>query len=167
MSFGKPCYAFVTPTPVGVLGAVCSDGALSSIDFLDAATSALDPATPVARRVFAQLQRYFDRPEAVFDIPLALVGTPFQQRVWQLMLRIPVGDVMTYGEVARRLNSAPRAVGGACRANPIPVIVPCHRIVGQQGLVGYAGDTRGAGIAVKRWLLQHEGYLCLEGCVTT
>ncbi|MGD8812578.1 MAG: methylated-DNA--[protein]-cysteine S-methyltransferase, partial [Thioalkalispiraceae bacterium] len=84
-------------------------------------------------------------------------GTSFQQKVWKTMLNIPPGKVMSYGEIAKKLNSSPRAVGNACRANPLPLLVPCHRVVSQAGLGGYGGETSGKRLAIKRWLLSHEG----------
>jgi methylated-DNA-[protein]-cysteine S-methyltransferase len=104
-----------------------------------------------------QLGAYFADGRRGFDLPLGLKGTPFQRRVWGLMQAIPPGHTRTYGEIARELGSAPRAVGQACRANPCPILVPCHRVVGAQGLGGFAGDSSGHRIEVKRWLLDHEG----------
>jgi methylated-DNA-[protein]-cysteine S-methyltransferase len=77
--------------------------------------------------------------------------------IWALLRAIPVGQTRTYGEVARELGSAARAVGQACRANPCPIVVPCHRVVGRHGLGGFAGDHQGSRLAIKRWLLHHEG----------
>jgi methylated-DNA-[protein]-cysteine S-methyltransferase len=89
----------------------------------------------------------------------APTGSAFQRRVWQVISAIPAGRTRTYGEIAAELGSAPRAVGGACRANPYPLLVPCHRVVGASGLGGFAGDRSGRLLAVKRWLLAHEGAL--------
>jgi methylated-DNA-[protein]-cysteine S-methyltransferase len=90
-------------------------------------------------------------------LPTAPAGSPFQRRVWQAISAIPSGRTRTYGEIAAELGSAPRAVGGACRANPYPLLVPCHRVIGAAGLGGFAGDASGRLIAIKRWLLAHEG----------
>ncbi len=88
-----------------------------------------------------------------------LSGTAFRQRVWQALAQIPIGESRTYGELARELRSAPRAIGGACGANPIALVIPCHRVVGTRGsLGGFMGVTEGGPIAIKRWLLTHEGY---------
>ncbi len=89
--------------------------------------------------------------------PLHLAGTPFQQRVWALLRRIPPGVTRTYGELARQLGTAPRAVGAACRTNPIPLFVPCHRVVAASGAGGYFGRTAGRWLEIKRWLLAREG----------
>ncbi len=83
-------------------------------------------------------------------------GTVFQRRVWQVLLNIPPGQTRTYGELARELGSSPRAVGGACRRNPIPLLIPCHRVVAANGDGGFAGHTSGRWMDIKRWLLEHE-----------
>ncbi len=90
-------------------------------------------------------------------LPLAPEGTPFRQRVWKELLGIPPGRRCTYGELAARLETAPRAVGGACRANPIPLLIPCHRVVAADGPGGFAGARTGRYMEIKRWLLDHEG----------
>jgi methylated-DNA-[protein]-cysteine S-methyltransferase len=115
------------------------------------------PVLPAA--ISGQLQDYFDDARATFDVPLALEGTAFQQRVWAALRAIPSGQTRTYGDLARELGTAARAIGQACRANPCPIVVPCHRVVGVQGLGGFAGDTSGRLMCVKRWLLSHEGWL--------
>jgi len=101
--------------------------------------------------------------EAPFSLDCQLdSGTQFQQRVWQALLDIPVGKVLTYGQLATKLHSGPRAVANACRHNPLPVIVPCHRVVSAAGIGGYAGDTETIQnseinfMAIKKWLLVHE-----------
>ncbi len=102
-----------------------------------------------------QLIEYFDGARKTFDLPLHLAGTPFQKTVWNAMQSIPYGQVLTYGQVAKKIGSAPRAVGMACGANPIPVIVPCHRIVAASSLGGYSGD---GGVVTKQRLLDFEGW---------
>lgn len=111
----------------------------------------------LGQEISRQIEAYLKDKAFQFNLPLKPTGTPFQQRVWQLMQSIPAGEVLTYGEAARELRSSPRAVGGACRANPIPLLIPCHRIVSQQGLGGFSGQTQGREIQLKQWLLQHEG----------
>lgn len=107
--------------------------------------------------IVRQLTDYFRDPSTTFDLPLALIGTRFQCKVWTLLRTIPAGTTRTYGDLARELGSAARAVGQACRANPCPIVVPCHRVVAARGLGGFAGETSGPGLSVKRWLLEHEG----------
>ncbi|MET0964601.1 MAG: methylated-DNA--[protein]-cysteine S-methyltransferase, partial [Noviherbaspirillum sp.] len=98
-------------------------------------------------------------PDFRFELPLATVGTGFQQRVWSAIAAIPRGSVRTYGGIARLLGSAPRAVGQACGANWFPLVVPCHRVVAAGGLGGFSNSDDAAGfhLGVKRWLLAHEG----------
>jgi methylated-DNA-[protein]-cysteine S-methyltransferase len=110
-------------------------------------------AAEIVRRAVHQLTEYFAGRRWVFDLPLDLVGTDFQRAAWAELIRIPPGSTITYGEQAGRLGSpgAARAVGGANRANPVPIVVPCHRVVGAHGPGGYAH-----GEATKAWLLAHE-----------
>ena len=111
-------------------------------------------STPVLVRTAQQLAEYFAGTRTVFDLPLAPQGSGFQERVWHQLLAIPYGTTRSYGEIARAIGrpSASRAVGTANGANPIAIIVPCHRVIGQNGsLTGYAG-----GLPIKRWLLDHE-----------
>jgi methylated-DNA-[protein]-cysteine S-methyltransferase len=117
-----------------------------------------DPSTPRFNALFAavreQLTEYFAGERNEFDIPLELIGTPFQRRVWQELQRIPCGQTITYADLARRLGkpTASRAVGHAVGRNPVSIIVPCHRVIGSNGnLTGYAG-----GLDAKRRLLARE-----------
>lgn len=112
---------------------------------------------PVPRWLVRQIQAYCQRPDFRFSLQTAPAGTAFQHRVWRLIASIPSGCTRTYSALARDLESSPRAVGGACRANPYPLLVPCHRVVAVDGLGGFAGDTRGTLLAFKRRLLLHEG----------
>lgn len=108
-------------------------------------------------RAERQLMEYFDGTRTTFDLPLEPSGTEFQLRVWELLRRIPYGVTTSYGVLARKLGDPQksRAVGAANGANPIPIIVPCHRVVGSNGeLTGFGG-----GLERKRWLLEHEGAL--------
>ena len=104
-----------------------------------------------------QLNAYFDGRRRDFDLPLAPAGTVFQRRVWHEMAKIPFGQTMTYGQLADKSESVARAVGGACGANPIPIIIPCHRVLGGGGKLG--GFSGGSGPDSKRELLEHEGVL--------
>jgi len=105
-------------------------------------------------RALGQLEAYFAGDLAVFDLPLAPAGSAFQHRVWAEMARIPFGRTRTYGELARCVEGAAQAVGQACGANPIPIIVPCHRVVAGGGRLG--GFSGGRGVVSKRALLAHE-----------
>lgn len=145
--------------PFGVLGIRCDDTALTSIDFLPPAESLLAPHTALAREACAQLAAYLADPGFRFDLPLRSGGTVHQQKVWRAMCAIPCGQVQSYGEVAAALGSSALAVGQACGANPLPVVIPCHRIVAASGLGGFAHQRGGWLLEVKRWLLTHEGAL--------
>lgn len=144
-------------TPFGVLGIVADGAGLAAIDFLPPGTPPLPPQDPMAARVCTQIEAYLRDPAFVFDLPLKPGGTPFRNRVWQALRQIPAGRTRSYGELAAALHSAPRAVGQACGANPIPIVIPCHRVVAKDGsLGGFMGATGGDPLAIKRWLLDHE-----------
>lgn len=150
-------YQAIIATPLGRVGIRMADAAVSALDYLPAATPEQPPTDAVAAAVAAQLEAYFHDPRYRFTVALALTGTAFQQRVWSALQAIPPGAVLTYGELARQLDTAARAIGGACRSNPIPILIPCHRVVSRHGLGGYAGAVTGDPLAIKRWLLRHEG----------
>jgi methylated-DNA-[protein]-cysteine S-methyltransferase len=152
-------YAAKFDAPFAVLGIRTSGAAVTGIEYLPKDERAQAPANALAERACRQLQRYFADPEFRFTLPLAPSGSAFRRKVWDALSDIPVGESRTYGEVARSLHTAPRAIGGACGANPIARVIPCHRVVGSQGsLGGFMGTTDGDPIAIKRWLLTHEGY---------
>jgi len=142
--------------PFGVLGIHCSDDVLTGITLLPASEKPLRATSKFARAVCEQLLQYVDDPNMCFTIPLQPHGTAHQQRVWQAMLAIPRGKTRSYGELAAELKSAAQAVGQACGANPIPVIIPCHRVVGKSGLGGFMHHASGSPLDIKRWLLAHE-----------
>ena len=151
-------YAAKIRTAFAVLGLRTNGTALTGLSFLPPAEHAQDPADRVAETATQQIERYLSDPGFRFTVPLAPAGTPFRQRVWAALTTIPRGEAWTYGEMARVLGSAPRAIGGACGANPIALIIPCHRVVGAQGaLGGFMNAQNGDPIAIKRWLLTHEG----------
>jgi methylated-DNA-[protein]-cysteine S-methyltransferase len=144
------------PSPVGDLTVSEDDGAIVALDFgrgmMQTHTALLDEAV-------AQLAAYFDGGLTGFDLPLNPHGTDFQKKVWDLMQAIPYGGTRAYADLARDLKSAARAVGGACGANPIPVIIPCHRVLAAGGKMG--GFSGGEGIPTKVALLRLEGAIAL------
>lgn len=150
-------YAAVVSTPIGLLGVVVADSALTELDFLADWMPRIAPRSEVALRVAEQLLAYFTTPGFKFSLPLAPAGTPFQRKLWLAMSEIPCGETQTYGQLAARIASSARAVGGGCRANPIPIVIPCHRVVAQTGLGGYMGEQAGASFSLKRALLLYEG----------
>jgi methylated-DNA-[protein]-cysteine S-methyltransferase len=147
----------IVDSPVGPVGIRMSGDALAELGFPPAGTPAREPASAAAARVLVHLRAYFEDPAADLRVPMTQAGTAFQRRVWQALCRIPAGQVRTYGELAGELGTAPRAVGGACRANPRPILVPCHRVVAAHGKGGYAGETTGRWMAIKEQLLRLEG----------
>jgi methylated-DNA-[protein]-cysteine S-methyltransferase len=156
------------PTPVGSLFLTANDTAITGIYFPTrdrkpkgragwVADAGKGPASAVLARARQQLTEYFAGSRTTFDLPLEPGGTPFQQSVWDALRTIPYGTTTSYGAIARRLGDvhATRAVGAANGQNPIPIVVPCHRVVGARGeLTGFGG-----GLDRKRWLLEHEGAL--------
>lgn len=147
----------VIRAPFGRVGIRIRDGFLENLYLLDDEVPLRAPRNGLAREVAAQLQAYFEQPDVRFSLPLNPAGTCFQQRVWQALRGIPSGAVRSYGALAQSLGTGARAVGGACRANPLPIIVPCHRVIAAEGIGGFSGRTAGAELARKRWLLMHEG----------
>jgi len=154
----RPDYDAVIETPVVSvhLGIVTDQQALSAIEFLTARHRTRHPQSDITCESVRQLRAYFDDPRWQFSLPLIKQGTPFQQRVWQQLRSIPTGETRSYGDVAQQLKSVPRAVGGACRRNPVPLVVPCHRVVAADGIGGFCGETAGDKLDFKQWLLDHE-----------
>ena len=126
------------------------------IRYLPLSAPDIPARSPLAERAARQLNAYLADPDAPFDLPLALEGTPFQLRLWQALREIPRGKTLTYGELARRLDAEARAVGQACGDNRLPVVIPCHRVVAADGIGGFAHSTGGYLLEAKRWLLAHE-----------
>ena len=152
----------VIDAPFGRLGIQTGmvDGSLMVIQicYLPKSTRLVTPKDDLAKQVQEQCQSYFKDPSFNFDLPIAPAGTTFQNKVWDQINRINAGNTLTYGEVAKNIRSAPRAVGQACGSNPYPLIVPCHRVVSATGIGGFAHqDGEGFHRQVKTWLLTHEG----------
>lgn len=142
------------PSPVGALTAYAVNNTLSVLEWGRAPEPKRQP-TPLLMNVREQLNAYFDGRLEVFDVPLAPVGTPHQRAVWDAMSAIPYGQTRTYGDIAEDIDSSARAVGVACGKNPIPIIIPCHRVLGGGGrLTGFSG---GVGTETKVQLLRLEG----------
>jgi len=142
--------------PFALLGIRTENGVLAEILFLSKIGLPLAPQSLLAERACAQIERYLADPEFRFDLPLAGRGTPFQRQVWRKIAAIRPGRTRSYGEIARELASSPRAVGQACGANPVPLVVPCHRVLAAGGIGGFAHHEAGFHLSVKRWLLAHE-----------
>jgi len=162
------------PSPLGELVLTASETALTGVYFptspfvpprheVERGPGGEAPRGEVLARAREQLTEYFARTRTTFELPLDPTGTPFELRVWEELRAIPFGATRSYGEIARRLGDVrlTRAVGAANGKNPIPILVPCHRVVGAKGeLTGFGG-----GLDRKRWLLEHEGALLALGRV--
>lgn len=138
-------------SPLGEMTISEEDGALVSLDW---GWGRDQHETPLLARARQMLECYFDGELKHFDLPLNPFGTPYRLRIWAALQRIPYGQTRTYADIAAEVGGSPRSVGGAVGANPLPVIIPCHRVVGTSGLVGYSG---GEGLADKAFLLRLEG----------
>ena len=143
-------------TPFAVLGIRTAGERVTHIEYLPRGASTLAPTNNTAAKVCRQIERYLDDPEFRFDLAFDYRGTEFQNRVWRAIHAIPCGRTLTYMDVARRIKSAPRAVGGACGANRLPLVIPCHRVVASGGIGGFMHARGGEPIAIKQWLLRHE-----------
>jgi methylated-DNA-[protein]-cysteine S-methyltransferase len=147
----------VVDTPVGPIGLIASATGLRAVLF-DCHGIRPEGRSPVLTEAVRQLDVYFSGDLVTFDLPLELHGTEFQRRCWLALASIPYGQTVSYGEQARRLglgSDAARAVGAANGRNPLPIVLPCHRVIGANGsLTGFGG-----GLQTKRFLLEHEGAL--------
>lgn len=144
-------------TPVGAITLFAVEQQIIVVEWGRAGSE--NESCPLLEEAGVQLNAYFDGRLKNFDLPLEPEGTEFQKSVWQQMSQIPYGETRSYGDLSDQLQSAPRAVGGACGKNPIPIIIPCHRILGGNGkMTGYSG---GDGIETKMQLLRLEGAIVL------
>lgn len=151
-------YAVILPLPMGAVGLRLRGEALTGLEFLPPGTPAMAPRDAAARRVARALEAYLADPRHRFDLPLSLDGTPFRLWVWRLLQAIPPGQTRAYGDLARELGSSARAVGQAVGDNPLPIVIPCHRVIAADGgLGGFNHSRSGYSLDIKRWLLGHEG----------
>ncbi len=151
-----PAYDAILPAPMCRLGARFTGDTLTRLDFLPIETPRSVRLDARARRLRDELDAYWLNPAHVFTLPHTPLGTPFQLRVWHALQALPPGQPTTYGALARQLGTAARAVGQACGSNPLPILVPCHRVVAANGLGGFMHASSGAPLDVKTWLLAHE-----------
>jgi methylated-DNA-[protein]-cysteine S-methyltransferase len=138
------------------MGIRVEHGQLCELSYLPPQYEAKPGQDPLSKNIAKQVHAYFKNPDFEFDIDLPVVGTDHQRKVWDVINAIPRGSVLTYGQVAKRIGSAPRAVGQACGANWYPLIIPCHRVTATGGIGGFARHDGGFHQNVKRWLLRHE-----------
>ncbi|MEW6732279.1 MAG: methylated-DNA--[protein]-cysteine S-methyltransferase, partial [Acidobacteriota bacterium] len=144
-------------SPVGILEIIGSEAAITGLNFIDREVTDVAATPACLQECVRQLDQYFATNRKDFSLSLQLVGSEFEKRVWQELLKIPFGQTLSYIELARRLGDekSVRAVGRANGKNPIAIIIPCHRVIGSRGeLIGYGG-----GLWRKEWLLEHEGGL--------
>jgi methylated-DNA-[protein]-cysteine S-methyltransferase len=156
---GSEIFSAIVHAPFGAMGIRTEDARVRELVYLPPHFHEKAPLDPVAEQAAAQVLRYFADPDFVFSLPLAESGSEFQRRVWDAISIIPRGSVRTYGQLAKLIGSAPRAVGQACGANWYPLVIPCHRVTAAGGLGGFSNhdDENGFHLSVKRWLLNHEG----------
>ena len=140
-------------SPVGNLVLEERDAAITGIRWGE---ERLSNGSPLLAEAARQLDAYFACKLEHFDLPLRPAGTDFERRVWSAMRTIPYGETRSYGDLAAAIRSAPRAVGGACGKNPIPIVIPCHRVLAKAGFGGYSGS---GGLKTKQALLSLEGAL--------
>ena len=157
-------YEALVDAPFGVV-AIAMQGNQLAIDLLPESPSQeslqlYHPTViknPVVKQAYEQIQQYLKQASTQFNLPLHQQhGTAFQQRVWQAIAAIPLGQTASYGQIASRIGSGPRAVANACGANHIPLLIPCHRVVAQNGMGGFM-QGKANGLVIKRWLLAYEG----------
>lgn len=152
-------YQAIAAGPGFAIGVLCTEEEIVALHYLPPQLGQ-PPTNLLAAEALRQIDAYFADPGFPFSLPLRPTGTPFQRRVQAEIARIPSGETRSYGEVAKAIRSAPRAVGGACGANPFPLAIPCHRVVAAGGaLGGFGGKDEADGdwlIDVKRRLLEHE-----------
>jgi len=143
--------------PFAILGIRTRADRLTGIEYLPLGAATLKPIDMFAREVCRQLAGYFKDPDFPLDLPFESRGTAYQERVWEAVRDIPRGRTLSYLELAREVGSSARPVGTACGANRIPLLIPCHRVVGSGGLGGFMHSRSGKPLDIKRWLLRHEG----------
>ncbi len=145
-------------SPVGLILLRSSETHLYGVELLISNDDTVQESvlSTLTQEAVNQLQSYFVDAQIKWTLPLAEQGTVFQQKVWQYLQTIPLGETRTYSDLAQALGTSARAVGNACRANPFAIVVPCHRVVSKSGVGGYYGKTDGSEIDLKTWLLDHE-----------
>ena len=149
-------YDVVIDFPKFKLGVKTREERVMEIRYLPVSVEAFPAKNPLAAQAAKQLEHYRENPDASFDLPLLIEGSPLERGVWDAMCAIPRGRTRTYGELARELGADPRAIGQACGDNRLPIVIPCHRVVAADGIGGFAHSTGGYLLEAKRWLLMHE-----------
>jgi methylated-DNA-[protein]-cysteine S-methyltransferase len=152
-------FSAIVAAPFGAVGIRTDAGIVTELVYLPPHFGEKDAADPVADEAARQVEKYLLDADFAFTFARLDAGSAFQRKVWAAICAIPRGSVRTYGDVARHIGSAPRAVGQACGANWFPLVIPCHRVTAAGGLGGFSNhdDENGFHLSVKRWLLAHEG----------
>lgn len=145
----------IVAAPFGAVGVRAADDFLLGLELLSVNPGERNSQHRFTQAVVSLLHLYFQNPGTKLDIAYVVPGTDFQRRVWQAIARVPLGKTISYSELARIVGSGPRTVANACGANPVPLVVPCHRIVAKNGLGGFMQGEEN-GLAIKQWLLRHE-----------
>lgn len=150
-------YDALINTPFGAV-AISAYGSQLAIELLTESPleNNLQSTHSLVAQAYEQITLYLQQPATQFNLPVNLHGTAFQKRVWHAIAAIPIGQTRTYGQLAHQIGSGPRAVANACGANNLPLVIPCHRVVAQNGIGGFM-QSKQDGLSVKKWLLQHEG----------
>lgn len=146
----------IIPAPFGAIGIRAQDEFLVGISLIPDPLPEKRSAQPFVQQIAERVRAYLRNPATPLHIPYAVKGTPFQKRVWQAIAAIPSGQTLSYGELAQKVGSGPRAVANVCGANQVPLFIPCHRVVSKSGIGGFMQGNE-SGLKVKRWLLAHEG----------
>lgn len=145
----------IVKAPFGAVG-ISVQGTQLAIELLSKKYQTKSSEQKLAKEAASQIEAYFSDSYHYFNLPLILKGTPFQRSVWQHISAIPTGQVLTYADIAKALDSGSRAVANACGANYVPLVIPCHRVVAKKGLGGFMRG-QADGLDIKKWLLKHEG----------
>jgi methylated-DNA-[protein]-cysteine S-methyltransferase len=158
---GSELFNAIVAAPFGAMGIRTEEGRVRELVYLPPHYQEKAPQDATAEQAAEQVAHYFADADFRFELPLLEAGSEFQRRVWDAICAIPRGSTRTYGQIAKLLDSHPRAVGQACGANWFPLVIPCHRVTAAGGLGGFASsdDEHGFTLTVKRWLLRHEGAL--------
>jgi methylated-DNA-[protein]-cysteine S-methyltransferase len=149
-------YNCAITSPLGKLGLTIVDNKLTRIEFLSSDALLVVAQDSLSHQIVAKIKKYFCSPKIKFKLPIQAKGTPLQKKIWRALQKIPCGKTVTYGELAQKIGTSPRVIGNACRRNPIPIVIPCHRVVAKTGLGGYFGKTCNGFLKIKKWMLQHE-----------
>lgn len=148
-------YEILIEAPFGAVGVRAQGELVTEIALLPPSLASSAESLNQHHAITPQIQAYLSNPRAQFKIKHKVVGTRYQRLVWQAISEIPCGETRTYAELAQQIGSGPRAVANACGANPLPLLVPCHRVVAKNGLGGFMQGFEG-GLEIKKWLLAHE-----------